>query len=288
MRRVATAAVTASALTLAACGGGAGIDAVREPMPVEPSSQTEPVVVAADGKLPEQTALAEVYAGGFARVGRDASTRLDVPLEMRVDAVRSGSATMSFGCTGELLVLMDRETALQLAIEYQADEDPGKALSPEWRDRVYGAMSAALPGDLMATDPSNAQACAWLDDARNASAEGAAFGGMRDDVPSPAPAPDAPAGAPEGEGAGAPVGVAPLGPDSSDLEIAAALPRHLVPFYRKPALDRRDRVEVLNRIAGSISTKEVRELTKAVAEPGAEPAADLARKWLETSRFTTG
>ncbi len=245
-RRVLATVLSVFALGAAGCSAQASrLDASFEPEPVVPAVQEAPVVVAADGAFPEQVALAEVYAGGFARIGRPASTRLDVPMAMRVDAVRSGTATMSFGCTGELLTLMDPAGARRLAMEYQADDDPGKASSPEWRDRVYGAMSAALPAEIMATDPSNAQACG-------------------DDT--------------------APV----IGPGSTDAEVAAALPRHLVPFYAKPALDRRARVEVLNRIAGSISTDEVRELARSAGVPGGVDAADLAREWLTTSRFATG
>ena len=100
-----------------------------------------------------------MYAGALERRGRDASAIIEVPADERMLAVQSGTVTLSFGCTGELLGLIDPATARELAEEYIADDDPGKALSAEWRDRVYAAMSAALPGEIMATDPSNAQGC---------------------------------------------------------------------------------------------------------------------------------
>ena len=88
--------------------------------------------------------LGEVYVGAMERRGRGAEAVIDVPSEERMQAVQSGGVTLSFGCTGELLGLIDPVTARELADEYIADDDPGKALSPEWRDRVYAAVSSAL------------------------------------------------------------------------------------------------------------------------------------------------
>lgn len=59
----------------------------------------------------------------------------------------------------------------------------------------------------------------------------------------------------------------------------AGLPQWLVPFYVKPALDRDDRVRVLNEIAGSLSTEDLKLMTRAVAS-GANPEL-VAREWLE-------
>ena len=66
----------------------------------------------------------------------------------------------------------------------------------------------------------------------------------------------------------------------------AVLPQHIVPFYLKPALTRANRVDALNRVAGSLSTDELDELTDRVRD-GGEPS-EVAREWLDTSRFTTG
>ncbi|MDO5731657.1 glycine betaine ABC transporter substrate-binding protein [Corynebacterium sphenisci] len=222
--RGALAALAAATLAAAGCA--------PEPGPERPVAQSGAALVAQDPSVVEQRVLGEVYAGAFDRVGRAARTT-PVALADRVAAVRAGTATVGFGCTGELLRLLDPATAAELHAEYAAVEDPDKGRDPGWRDRTYAAMSAALPGEVMATDPSNAIACGWLD----------------------------------GEGAG-------------------YLPQHLVPFYRKPALDRRQRVEVLNRVAGSISTGEVAELVAEV-DAGAEPAA-VARRWLGAGRFATG
>lgn len=59
----------------------------------------------------------------------------------------------------------------------------------------------------------------------------------------------------------------------------ADLPQWIVPFYAKPALDRDDRVRVLNEIAGSLSTEDLKLMTRAVAS-GANPEL-VAREWLD-------
>lgn len=240
-RRPVLAAALTGALVLTGC-------ASQEPAVPVPAEQMEPVVVGADARIDQQAVMAEVYAGALERRGRDASAIVEVPADERMLAVQSGTVTLSFGCTGELLGLIDPATARELAEEYIADDDPGKALSAEWRDRVYAAMSAALPGEIMATDPSNAQGCGRED-------------GLGED-------------------------------EAAELEAAAAedpgavLPQHIVPFYLKPALTRADRVNVLNRVAGSLSTEELDDLTERVAA-GEEPS-EVAAEWLDTSRFTTG
>ncbi|MFD5867423.1 hypothetical protein ACFWGD_02255 [Corynebacterium sp. NPDC060344] len=239
--RTALAAALAGALALTGC-------ASQDPAVPVPAEQLEPVLVGADLDDDQQAVLAEVYAGAFERRGRATSGTTDVPSEERMRAVQSGEVTVSFGCTGELLGLIDPTTARELAEEYAADDDPGKALSAEWRDRVYGAMSAALPGEIMATDPSNAQGCGREDGLEEAEARSLE--------------------------------------DRAIVDPGAVLPQHIVPFYLKPALTRGDRVNVLNRVAGSISTPEVDDITDQVRD-GAEPA-QVAAEWLDTSRFTTG
>lgn len=238
---VMVSATLATALALAGC-------ASQEPAVPVPAEQTEPVVVGADARVAQQAVMAEVYVGALERRGRGAAPIVEVPADERMLAVQSGTVTLSFGCTGELLGLIDPATARELAEEYLADDDPGKALSAEWRDRVYGAMSAALPGEIMATDPSNAQGCGRED------------------------------GLDEDEAAALEARV--------DEDPGAVLPQHIVPFYLKPALTRADRVHVLNRVAGSLSTEELDDLTTRVT--AGENPSEVAAEWLDTSRFTTG
>lgn len=243
MRRLPAALVAMACLGAAACGdpgsapadkAGAGpsVGAVFEPEPATPAAQEGAVIVAADGGVAEQAVLAEAYAGALGLAGRETEVRLDVPLAGRVDAVRSGAATLSFGCTGELLALQDPARARELADAYAADDDPGKATSAAWRDEVTRAMNASLPADVMATDPADAQACTWL---------------------------------------------------GEDPE----LPQYLVPFYAKPALTRATRVAALNRIAGTITTDDIRGMSAEAGRPGADPAG-IAGHWLRTGSFAEG
>lgn len=221
------AVLVAGAALLTSC-------ASNEPTMSRPAVQDSQVTVGAYGTDPQQLVLAEVYAGSFQRSGREGVTLTGLASGERISAVRSGEATMAFGCTGELLGLLDPARARELAEEYARDDDPDKELSPEWRDTTYAAFSESLPGSMMATDPSNAQGC--------------------DNVNKANP--------------------------------GASLPQHVVPFYSVPALTRRDRVDALNRVAGSLTTKEVAQMTKDVVN-GGEPAA-IAEEWLATSKFATG
>ncbi len=206
--------------------------AEQEPAAQEPAVQQEPVVVTAVTDSADQELLQEIYTQAFGRVGRAAEKGALVADDERITAVRNGQATVAFGCTGELLGLLDPQRAEQLSDEYVADDDPGKQYSAQWRDEVYVAMSESLPGELMATDPSNAQACTEV----------------------------------SGDNPG------------------AELPQYLVPLYRIPALDRHERVEVLNRVAGSITTAEIAEMLERVEE--GESAGEVAGDWIATSRFS--
>lgn len=67
--------------------------------------------------------------------------------------------------------------------------------------------------------------------------------------------------------------------DVAEDNPGADLPQWLVPFYVKPALDRDDRVRVLNEIAGSLSTEDLKLMTQAVAS-GANPES-VAQEWLD-------
>lgn len=208
--------------------------ASQEPQLATPSSQTVPVVVGYVNGDSEQEVLANVYSRGFTRVQRSAGT-IELPdAQGRIDAVRNHLTTIGFGCTGELLGLLDPQRARELSAEFERDQTPDKELSAEWRDRVYVAFSESLPGTVMATDPSNVQGCK--------------------DV------------------------------DSSNP--GATLPQHIVPFYGKPSLTRRDRVEVLNRIAGSLTDDDLKNML-AKFDAG-EDAESIAQDWVETSRFATG
>ena len=105
------------ALVLSGC-------ASQDPGVPEPAAQTQPITVGADLADAQQAVLGEVYVGAMERRGRGAEAVIDVPSEERMQAVQSGGVTLSFGCTGELLGLIDPVTARELADEYIADDDP--------------------------------------------------------------------------------------------------------------------------------------------------------------------
>lgn len=74
--------------------------------------------------------------------------------------------------------------------------------------------------------------------------------------------------------------------DVDENNPGATLPQHVVPFYGKPALTRRDRVEVLNRIAGSLTEKDLKSMME--KKKSGESSESIAQDWVETSRFATG
>lgn len=311
-RRVAGALSAMAILGSVALAGCTGED----PAMPDPAAQTAPVVIGADGGDDQQRVLAEVYSGALESRGRE-SEIVDVPAAERVDAVRTGHVGMAFGCTGELLGLLAPGVARQLADEYEADDDPGKATSAEWRDRVYVAMSEALPGEVMATDPSNAQGCGAeaelagqpggddTADTSSSGGDGAAAnagsdgGGGAENAGRPQPGVGAGgagslgpggSGGDSGSGGGSGSGLADVGANDISGEATpnpgAALPQHIVPFYLKPTLTRHERVNALNRVAGSLTTDEVAALTEDTRRTR-EPRT-VAQEWLATSRFATG
>lgn len=222
-----------------AASGGLVSCADQEPQAALPASQTVPVTVGVDVDVSEQLVLGEIYAQGFSRVGRQGETVGLAHSNLRVQAVADGEVTMSFGCTGELLGILDPATAKQLAEEYKADKSPDKATSGEWKNRVYDAFSRALPGDVMATDPGATVGCGWLGNTEEQRARNSNPG--------------------------------------------AVLPQFVVPFYRKPALVREERVEVLNRVAGSLNTKDLTTMVERVRK--GVPPAEVAGEWVTNSEF---
>lgn len=229
---VCLVAASTGVLALAGC-------ASQDPVAERPSVQTDPVTVGVNYDLAEQMVLGEVYAQGFGRVGREGSVVGLVDSNARVQAVADGEVTMSFGCTGELLGLLDPATARSLADEYRNDTAEDKATNAQWKDRVYNAFSKALPGDVMATDPGETVGCDWLGDTEQERAVSANPG--------------------------------------------AVLPQFVVPFYRKPALVRQERVEVLNRVAGSLNTKDLSAMVERVRE--GEDSSTVAEQWVSGSEF---
>nr|WP_162933183.1 hypothetical protein [Corynebacterium lactis] len=218
-----------SGVSVGIASGIVGCSSFEPAMPT-PALQSSVVSVGADLANPEQRVLAEVYAQSFPRSGREGTVIGIGDSHDRVTLVRNGAVLVAFGCTGELLGETDPAAAEALAAEYAKDDNPSKALSPEWKTKVYEAFSTSLPGEVMATDAGDAQGCADVDRSN---------------------------------------------PGSS-------LPQWIVPFYLKPALVRADRVEVLNHIAGSLSTDDLKKMTEKVRD--GKDATEVAKAWLSGSK----
>ena len=211
----------------------------QDPAPAIPAVQEAPVTIGVDFNIPEQEVLAEMYSQTFPTKERESSVVGLVDSDLRVQAVVDGEVTMSLGCTGELLGILNPTIAKELAAEYEADPSPDKATSGEWKDRVYQAFSTSLPGDLMATDASSITGCNWLGDTEKERAQ--------------------------------------------SMNPGAVLPQYIVPFYRTPALVREERVDVLNRVSGTVSAREYASMVKKVRK-GEDPA-DNASEWLTNRGF---
>ena len=146
--------------------------------------------------VPEQSLgnapMPERYADAFGRYlvrglngdGRKAE-REPVPADNRMRQLRTGDITVSFGCTGELLELLDRNRAMDLRRDFKkqnqetttsaknaeaagATEATGEATTgsaaaarseEEWKTLVYDELLSTLPQEIGATVPGEATPC---------------------------------------------------------------------------------------------------------------------------------
>lgn len=150
--------------TVAIIGLSLGITAcAKEPQHAQRETDYKPIEIAVVDHSSEQIILGELYQRAFKRENRNVLLRLaasdsDVT---KIDRVRSQTADLVIGCTGEFLNELNPKLAEELSKEYQQDLAAGKvdANNGEWRDKVYQAMMGSLPGTLTASDPSNATGC---------------------------------------------------------------------------------------------------------------------------------
>ncbi|MBI9000147.1 hypothetical protein M0E87_07480 [Corynebacterium sp. CCM 9185] len=181
------------------------------PEPAAPPGESEfrPVQISVNSSSIEQRILGEMYQRTLRSHDRDAYLTLETASNdnQRIERLNERRADLVVGCTGELLHQLNPVAAEELSREYTTALESGEVdkNSGKWREKVYSAMVGSLPGNMMATDPSNALGCADYD-----------------------------------------------GPE---------LPQNIVPVYRKPMLNRRDRL-ILNSVGGTISTADIRELTR--------------------------
>ncbi len=148
-----TAALTTIALAVSGCS------AQFEPESVAPAESVENIYVSVPRGSTENLVLGKLYQLALRSSGRTTIVQLvDEDPESRFRALDEGQADLTIGCAGELLEHFNPSRAAELEREYLAEGtiDPN---SGEWREEVYDALVASLPGHLAATDPSNAVAC---------------------------------------------------------------------------------------------------------------------------------
>ncbi|MCL0120929.1 hypothetical protein [Corynebacterium pygosceleis] len=191
-----------------------------EPAGEPGESEFRPVQISVNSSSIEQRILGEMYQRTLRSHDRDAYLTLETTSNdnQRIERLNERRADLVVGCTGELLHQLNPVAAEELSAQYTAAVASGDVdrNSGEWREKVYSALVGSLPGNMMATDPSNALGCEDYD-----------------------------------------------GPE---------LPQNIVPVYRKPMLDRRDRL-ILNSVGGTISTADIRELTRTALDSNSVSAA---------------
>ncbi|MBN9644891.1 hypothetical protein ACFSSC_07165 [Corynebacterium mendelii] len=213
-RSVVRATLLAAAATVA-CGTVAGC--AEEPGPDPLDSDFRPIRISVNANSEEQRILGEIYQRALNNAGHGAYLSMEtVPVDHhRLHRLNELSGDLIVGCTGELLNQLNPVQAQRLSTEWVAattGATQGELKnSGDWREKVYQAMVGSLPGNMLASDPSNAIGC--------------------DDYDGP------------------------------------PLPQHIVPVYRKPMLDRGDRL-ILNKVGGTITTADIEELVKKARREG--------------------
>lgn len=128
-----------------------------------PTLQLGVTTHSAPGGMPQKDAeaLANYYAKWLSEEELDSDEAMDVdeqsvPADERISAVRNGDVGLVFGCTGEFIDLLDPHKGQQLRDLFAEQSNPDMA---EWRDISHSTMLAALPADVAASIPGEAQGC---------------------------------------------------------------------------------------------------------------------------------
>ena len=102
--------------------------------------------------------LAQEYVEQFEDISEDPPevSTTQIPAEQRINQLREGKISMTFGCVGELLDALDPTKGRELRETYAAEEKPDRA---KWRDITHPTMLSALPSELTATNPGAAVIC---------------------------------------------------------------------------------------------------------------------------------
>lgn len=148
------ASIIATATCLATIGG---LTACAEINP-------EPFLIGVPEKPVGKEPMPERYADAFGRYlvrelnGEDRKgERQPVPADQRVRQMRTGDINVTFGCTGELLDLLDRNRAKELRRELKKQESGGEEADQKFL--VYDELLSSLPQEIGASLPGEATPC---------------------------------------------------------------------------------------------------------------------------------
>lgn len=149
---ILTAAVVFSASALAACSAN---EPHRNPQP----DRERAVAISVNSSSTEQLVLGQVYDRILKHEGRETVLSLEENFyeKTRLERFMEGEADFIVGCTGELLAILNPNTAEQLADDLVTAETP--AGEAEASNEVYAAFVGSLPVFAKTTDPSPAQGC---------------------------------------------------------------------------------------------------------------------------------
>jgi len=151
------ASIIATVTCLAAIGG---LTACAEEQP-------EPFLIGVPEKPVGHAPMPERYSEAFGRYlvrelnGDDRKgERQPVPADQRTRQLRTGEINVTFGCTGELLDLLDRNRAMELRHELKKEGgEGGNGEEVDEKYLVYDELLSSLPQEVGATLPGDATPC---------------------------------------------------------------------------------------------------------------------------------
>ena len=97
--------------------------------------------------------LAQEYVEEFEDISEDTPevSTTPIPAGQRINQLREGKISMTFGCVGELLDILDPAKSRELR-----EQKPDRVT---WGDIIHSTMLSALPPELAATNPGAAVIC---------------------------------------------------------------------------------------------------------------------------------
>lgn len=133
----------------------------------------EPYLIGVPEKSEGEAPMPERYSEAFGRyLVRELNDddrkgeREPVPTDQRAQRLRTGDINVTFGCTGELLDLLDRNRAMELRQEFKEADSTGEVSEGDDSEQdaekkflVYDALLSSLPREIGASLPGDATPC---------------------------------------------------------------------------------------------------------------------------------